>query len=450
MANITLGWNNRTDSGTLSGGSWQSTLPLSNLQTRQVQKVARTLDAAVASTQFLIDLGQARTIGALALVVHNISVTGEVRITGSDTAASFTNVLTSPRDYSNAAWVKTNVTVTANSITAPDGTATATRLEATASAATNLNQDITATSTTATLTLYVKQGSGATDANSFVIRNQTTATNLLNITVNYSTGAITYVTGASGATMTAVSDNWWRLTLTVSSGITVGNTLRLYPCFSGNTETAGEFAYVADTTALASYAPLFDSNWNTVWPSGVIPLSLLEWEEDNFWLGTLSSNARAGYQSPYIYLMSTAQTLRYWEVEIADTGNSDGYVQIGRLFMSSTWVPSVNYSYGAAIGYQDPTPIDVSLSGAEYFDVRSKFRVFEFELQYILGTEAYSNALELQRLSGNSGEVLIVPDKEDTTNQPARSFVGRLLQIGTITQPQPTAFTVKFQVKELL
>lgn len=286
MANITLAWNNRTDSGTLSGGSWQASLPLTNLQNRQVQKVARSANALTTSTQFVIDLGQARNIGVLALVVHNISVTGQVRITASDTAGFST--------------------------------------------------------------VY------------------------------------------------------------------------------------------------------YNSGWIDVWPSGMIPQSLLEWEDDNFWLGTLSANARAGYQSPFIHLLPTAQTMRYWKVEVSDASNGDGYVQIGRLFMASTWVPSVNYAYGAGLGYQDPTPIDVSLSGAEYFDVRSRFRVFDFELQYILGTEAYAYALELQRLSGTSGEVLLVPDSADAINQPARAFVGRLLQLGSITQPQPSAFSVKFQVKELL
>ena len=286
MANITLAWQNRVDDGTLAGGLWQGSLPLTNLQNRQVQKVARTLNALTTSTQFTIDLGQPRAIGALALVVHNISVLGRVRITASDS-----------------------------------------------------------------------------------------------------------------------------------------------PSFA---------------------ATYYDSGWIDVWPAGQIPIGLLEWEDDNFWLGTLSASARAGYQSPFIHIPASSPTLQHWKVEIDDTGNPDGYIQIGRLFMSNTWVPSVNYAYGAALGYQDPTLVDLSLSGAEYFDVRSKYRVFEFELEYILGTEAYGYALELQRLSGSSGEVLVVPDKDDTGNIPARSFVGRLLQIGRIRQPKPTAFSVSFQVKELI
>lgn len=286
MSNLLLAWQNRTDGGTLSGGSWLPNLPLTNLQYRQVQKVARTTDDSNASTQFTIDLGSAQSISVIALVVHNISVTGKVRIIGDDAADFLT--------------------------------------------------------------------------------------------------------------------------------------------------------------------PVYDSGWNNAWPYGVIPQSLLEWEDDNFWFGTLSSAARAGYQSPYILNIASPQVLRYWKVLIDDTTNPDNYIQIGRLFMARGWQPGVNYAYGASLGYQDPTPVDMSLSGAEYFDMRSKYRVMNFNLQYITNTEAYSYALELQRLAGVSGEVLVMPDPDTVSTQPIRSFVGRLRQIGAVSQPQPTAYSVNFEVKELL
>ena len=287
MANIFLAWQNRTDEGTLSNGSWLSTLPLTNLQNRQVQKVARSNGVAASATKFDVDLGSAKSIGVVALVVHNISVAGTVRITASD-SASFS-------------------------------------------------------------TLY------------------------------------------------------------------------------------------------------YDSGNVSVWPSGVIPLELLEWEDDNFWLGTISQQARAGYQAPFIHKLSIIKNMRYWRVEIVDAGNSDGYVQIGRLFMARGWTPTVNYSYGSGLGFQDPTPVDTSLAGAEYIDVRSKFRVMQFSLPYITDTEAYNYALDLQRLAGVSGEILVMPDGgSNITQQPQRSFVGRLRQLGSIKQPNPTTYSLDFEVKELL
>lgn len=289
MANITLSWRNRTDASTLASGSWLSTLPLNNIKNRQVQKVARSSDATLTSTKFTVDLGSAKTIGVVALIVHNISVDGTCRIRG-------------------------------NSIT-----------------------DMT--------------------------------------------------------------------------------------------------------------TPAYDSGWVDVWPNGIIPQDLLEWEDDNFWLGTMSQEDRAGYNAPYINLMASQQSLRYWLIEIDDTTNADGYVQIGRLFMGATWTPEYNYEQGSAgLGYSDPTTVEKSLSEAEYFDVRSRSRVFGFNLKFLSSAEAYSYVLELQRLAGTSGEVLCIPDSEDTDYLVKRSFVGRMISMSKISIPTLSSHphTVDIELKELL
>lgn len=68
-----LGWPNRIDAATLSGGSWLSSLPLNNLKTMELAAVARSSNDATASTQFIADLGQARSLRAVALANHNLS-----------------------------------------------------------------------------------------------------------------------------------------------------------------------------------------------------------------------------------------------------------------------------------------------------------------------------------------------------------------------------------------
>lgn len=73
MGNILLGWPNRIDAATLSGGSWNASLPLANLQTSEQAVVARSTNATTGSTQFDIDLGATRSLRALALVNHNLS-----------------------------------------------------------------------------------------------------------------------------------------------------------------------------------------------------------------------------------------------------------------------------------------------------------------------------------------------------------------------------------------
>jgi len=285
VANLKLGFPNRIDAATVSGGSWQSTLPLSNIKDRRLSRLARSTNAALANTIINLDLGSAKTVGAVALVTHNLSASALVRVRGDD---------------------------------------------------------------------------------------------------------------------------------------------------------AADFA-----------TPLYDSGWKNAWPSGVIPAELLEWEDDNFWLGTVSAEAIAGYQSPYINNIDSRPVLRYWRIEINDTSNPSGYVQVGRVFIGDVWSVTNNYSGGAALGLEDSTGIESSIGGEEYFDVKKRFRVFQFSLDDLTDTEAYARVIDLQRLAGISGELLIIPNADDITNGFRRNFLGRLRSLSPMMQLNFRIKTAKFEVKEI-
>lgn len=77
---VFLAWNNLIDGATLSGGSWTTGLPLTNLQSRTLARVARTTDALEASTWFDIDLGPDKTWRVLALINHFMSLDARIRI----------------------------------------------------------------------------------------------------------------------------------------------------------------------------------------------------------------------------------------------------------------------------------------------------------------------------------------------------------------------------------
>ena len=155
-----------------------------------------------------------------------------------------TNLLLRSEEFDNAAWNKTNITVTANNTTAPDGTATADKVAATASAATNINQAATINSTVATYIIHAKKGSGATDCNTFGLFNNTTAQNLLFGTLNYDTGVWSYTVGSTGVTVSPLGNGWYRIIMIVTANITSGNSVIAYSGFTGSSETAGEYAYI--------------------------------------------------------------------------------------------------------------------------------------------------------------------------------------------------------------
>jgi hypothetical protein len=285
MANLFLGYPNRADEATLSGGLWQNSLPLNNLQNRLLGQVARSADTALSSTQWAIDFGQDRPIRAVALASHNLTTVATCRISAS--ALSDFSVLT------------------------------------------------------------------------------------------YDSGAI------------------------------------------------------------------------DVWPAGIFDLSALEWEDDEYWDGRISAETREAY--PSIFVHSPPQTYaRYWRVEIADTANADGYIQVGRLFIGGGWQPIVNYDYGMSLSWESDTLVEGSIGGTEYFDHREPRRVFRCNLSWMDTAEAYQQAFELQRQAGIDKEVLLVADPDDTINGIRRNFLGRLRQLSPIEHPYYAAYSTNFEIQEIL
>lgn len=286
MKNIILGFPNRIDTATLSGGSWLASLPLNNIKNKRISKLARSTNALTTSTKFVISFPGAKQIDLFAAIGHNFSETATIRICGNST-------------------------------------------------------------------------------NSFG-------------------------------------------------------------------------------------SPLYDSGWQAVWPYGFTPLGQLEWEDDNFWLGTISEEALAGYITPYSFLIPGELAYQYWQIEINDTTNTDGYVQVGRLYFGPTFQPTFSYSYGSTLIVEDATTYESSLTGEEFFDLRQKYRVHTFTLDLLNKEEAYKTVLDMQRLVGTSGEIFIIADLDDIDNAPRRNFLGRMQQISPITEKNKKWYSTQFQIKEVL
>lgn len=92
MANMILAFPNRIDEATLSGGSWESTLPVTNIQNRKIGKVARTTNDASGNTYINIDIGVSRFVKIVSVVNHNLSSIANWRILASN-AADFSTLL---------------------------------------------------------------------------------------------------------------------------------------------------------------------------------------------------------------------------------------------------------------------------------------------------------------------------------------------------------------------
>jgi len=235
-----------------------------------------------------------------------------------------------------------------------------------------------------------------------------------------------------------------QFTVTLSKGFTIHvMALCRHNLSSGATWRIRAFSDAGFTTQV------YDSGTEQVWGAAQDSLQL-EWQDDNFWSGRFEDEDLQGYYWNAIHILDVPTYSRYWKIELVDTTNTSGYLEIGRLFMSEAWTPTINMSWGASIGYNHRTQIEEAWDGTEFFDVRPPYRTAQFQLANMKTSEAMTRAFDMQRLAGVDKEVLFIYDKEDVQHLIRRAFLGRVRELSPIEQPYFEAHQTSYTVKELL
>lgn len=207
--------------------------------------------------------------------------------------------------------------------------------------------------------------------------------------------------------------------------------LQLVALASHNLSTQGQWRVLMgdDPTFVTNK---YDSGWQVAWPV-VYPFGTLEWEDDNWWDGTVSQDDRAGYPGILLNVLPNIVLARYVQVLFNDTANTAGFLQFGRLFLSPSWQPATNMQYGASMNWETDTAVKRSLGSVPYFDRKAPRRVHKLTLPYLSDSEAKAQVFEMQRKLGMDGELLVAWDPNDALNLIRQSFVGRMRALNPIT-----------------
>jgi hypothetical protein len=204
-------------------------------------------------------------------------------ITGANFGTTRTNLLLRSEEFDNASWVKVRASISANTITAPNGTLTAdTGIEDTSSSTTHnpLIQDATIVANgTYTASLYVRAKERSRGAIWF---SSPDSANYVSGEFNLNTGTIATVTAGTGsgasAAISNVGDGWFRVSITgsIGSSLTTGRLVLRMADASGSVVYTGDGAsgiylwgaqletgsaatpYIPTTTAAVS---VFESSW---------------------------------------------------------------------------------------------------------------------------------------------------------------------------------------------
>jgi hypothetical protein len=151
---------------------------------------------------------------------------------------------------------------------------------------------------------------------------------------------------------------------------------------------------------------------------------LLEWEDENWWLGTPTEEQLSGLKRNLIHVSATNQAFRYFRITVDDTENVEGNIRIPRVIVGPAWQFYYNMSRPVAIGPESNTLVDKSLGNVPYFDARIADNIVRFSLDFMSTDEAFTKAQAIERELDIDGEVLFIYDPEDTTYSLYRNIWG--------------------------
>ncbi|HTR86193.1 MAG TPA: hypothetical protein VMI56_17045 [Reyranella sp.] len=169
-------------------------------------------------------------------------------------------------------------------------------------------------------------------------------------------------------------------------------------------------------------APAVDTGWQSAWPITGKPA--IAWPN---WLSLLT--------------WSGAPAVPYWQLDIADPSNTDGFLEAGRLILGPQWQPSIGFDLsGTPVSFDANDQQTKTPWGYIFTDRRSPAggpaRVFAVQITAANRKEVQAGILEMQRTRGLWGDVVCCLDPGRPDDFHINSLHGVFVQKGSypITQ----------------
>jgi hypothetical protein len=186
---------------------------------------------------------------------------------------------------------------------------------------------------------------------------------------------------------------------------------RLY-LTGGLSSNNGSFAYThvaisAGTKTLDECRDLlYDSGWLDAWPSG--------------WDAETAENLNL----PLLHILDEDFDARYWSVQVSDTANPDGVVDLARLCITGAYEPSVNFVGGASVHFESDSTVRYADGGNAIHDTRPLRRVSRFTIAHLEDAEAWGSAWRTMRKLGPAGQCVLVLAPDTTADlMPESAFL---------------------------
>lgn len=199
----------------------------------------------------------------------------------------------------------------------------------------------------------------------------------------------------------------------------------------------------------AGASDIYDSGFISVWQIA-FDSDLNQFEQNAYWPDVVNDQNVRSHFSIISTFGGNPRANQFIRVEINDTANADGYVEIGRLGVWSGFQPTKNAAWGLQHGWDDSNSVvNFALSGEMNYEKRRAKRVANFSFDLLTDSEGQT-VYELMRRSGRTGEVMYIPDPADMAYSQRYGFRGTLRSLGALEKSSLDVNTSEIQLTELL
>jgi hypothetical protein len=179
---------------------------------------------------------------------------------------------------------------------------------------------------------------------------------------------------------------------------------------------------------------------NNVYDSGTLDV----------WHSSIVAAEKEGYPATLTHDCGSVQTAQHWSIDFTDTTNIDGFVQLSRLWMGTTWTPTRSYAFGNSLGFEPRDVSEESLGGVLFHDRRTPRRVHRLSFKALTADEADGDLLDAMGRLGSAGQLWFVKDSTDTARGFKANGLYRFRRIDPITQAFKPLHETAIELEEVL
>ena len=155
------------------------------------------------------------------------------------------------------------------------------------------------------------------------------------------------------------------------------------------------------------------------------------WGAPTIWTGkeTEENFATLDLPNQFFFIFDEIILGRYWEIEIDNPTNDDGFISIVDCFLASAYIPSTGIGLGAVQGLNSNTTRESSAGGVDVFDIERSGRFLDITLPGVPIEEAVISVYDAQKRLDIHDDFFFIFDDEDLIIANRRSFVARFQEL---------------------